>query len=141
MAWMYRKCDRCGEKEARAEVYGKMNTREYQFSNMSVYCEDCKKIVEEERKIAKEKQRKEESEKARIENQERKLPILQGSEKQIAWAEKIRNEKIKELEEDIEDLENSRTRPSYRLENMPRIVQEYEFFKTETNAGHIINKK
>lgn len=77
------------------DVYlsGKHTDREWKLEReKDKLCPDCwKEQVEKERKLA--------SEKNAAENAEAGLPTLEGTEKQIAWAETIRSNKIKETEE------------------------------------------
>ena len=77
----------CGH-EGTIEVFGKAEERERKIKYFEEYglCPDCYK---EEKKG---------EEKAFAEKYE--LPELQGSEKQISWAESIRKEKIEEFEKE-----------------------------------------
>jgi len=88
---MYRKCDLCGKNEARAQVQGKASTREYRFAQMHVICKECEEKAREKML----EHRRKENIQAKQENEKNGLPELIGSAKQIAWAEKIRNIKIK----------------------------------------------
>ena len=70
------------------QLYGPGRDREYKLEHYDWTCADCK-----------EKARQEENQKAAQANAESGLPQLTGSEKQIAWAETIRKQKIATLDE------------------------------------------
>lgn len=91
----------CGH-EGRINVTGSGNRREYivakKFEGM---CEDCYK-AELERK------RREENERAQMLAKEMELPELQGTKKQVEWANTLRNKFIEVMEECIEELNSLR---------------------------------
>ena len=75
-------CPAC-ETTYRVALFGKNKDREWKLENFDWTCDECRE------KQFKERCRKE-SESAAATNAETGLPPLQGSEKQIAWAETIR---------------------------------------------------
>mgnify|MGYP001306836693 CR=1 FL=1 len=91
MAWYYGTYI-CGH-EGRVNIIGPVKDREWkkerEFSKM---CPDCYKVHLQ-------KQREEEARRAMELAREMELPALQGTEKQIAWAEKIRQNLIARFEE------------------------------------------
>ena len=82
MAWTDVECAKCG-KTYSVQMYGKMKDREWKVSNWMGSCEECLGL-----------RRQEELEKAQETSKEMGLPDLTGTEKQIAWATKIRAELI-----------------------------------------------
>ena len=85
------KCEKCGKEFQKIQyLENRKRADEWQKwaeANITI-CEECyKEEREAERKVA--------NEEAAKENAELGLPALIGSEKQIAWAEKIRNEYVK----------------------------------------------
>lgn len=82
MAWETVNCKKCGTKYD-VQMYGKIKDRERRVEYGHWICEDCKKNQTAE---------------AAEKNAAAGLPELTGSDKQIAWAEKIRSEKIAEIE-------------------------------------------
>lgn len=72
------------------ELFGKMNEREYRLKQLTdQLCPDCYN-----QQVSKE-------------NQENGLPKLEGSEKQINWAEKIRKQNISKINGFIQDRTNT----------------------------------
>lgn len=63
---------------------------------------------------------------AREQAQELELPVLVGTEKQVAWAETLRLQKLHEIEDCVEKLEDS---PNYRL-----LLLVVEHISNETSA-------
>lgn len=92
MAWETVKCSKCGESYS-VQMYGPRKTREWKINSWRGICDDCKE-AERENLIEK--------------NKSGDMPELTGSEKQIAWAMKIRAEFInyadKIDEDEIEDI-------------------------------------
>lgn len=90
MAW-YEIAGSCGHT-FRKQLYGKESKRlEYvEWANDRLECPDCYKARLE-------RERSEANAKAAAQAKEENLPSLEGSEKQIAWAESIRMEKIRAL--------------------------------------------
>jgi len=89
MAWEYVKCSEFDE-EYRVQMYGPTKTRQWKIDNWSGICDDCKEAA-----------------KAILieENKSSNLTELIGSDKQIAWAMKIRTEFIKYTESEIDESE------------------------------------
>lgn len=83
---------KCGHIETE-QLYGKTSEREryVEWAKDNKLCPECYRE-------AKELHQKEESLKAATANSEAGLPPLTGTEKQIAWAETIRAERIKEID-------------------------------------------
>ena len=71
----------------RVALFGPTRDREYKLENWDWTCKECK-----------DKARQEENEKAAAANSAAGLPQLTGSEKQIAWAEKLRAERFELIE-------------------------------------------
>jgi len=85
MAKYYVTCEEC-EGEFRVDLIGKVKDREWKLENFTWICDECKA-----------KKRQEENEKAANEAKSNGLPELQGSEKQVAWANTIRRNRIESL--------------------------------------------
>jgi len=85
MAKYYVICEECGS-EFRTELLGKIKDREWKLDNFTWICDECKT-----------KKRQKENEKAADEAKVNGLPELQGSEKQVAWANTIRRNRIESL--------------------------------------------
>lgn len=133
MAWMHRTCDECGKKEGRAQVYGKEKTREYRFSKMSVLCPDC-----ENARIEKQKEKfLEKNKESSRANESEGLCELEGSEKQVLWAESIRREKIDEFSRQLKRY----FVPHGDTEEIEKAKAKIEFFSTEKNASKIIENR
>lgn len=76
----------CGHEQVH-KLYGSRKEREWKIVRLSAQlCAECEKKAQEEK-----------NKKSAKENAEAGLPLLMGTEKQIAWAETIRAEKVKEL--------------------------------------------
>lgn len=82
-------CPDCGCTYT-VQLYGPGKDREWKLENWDWTCDECK-----------EKARQEENQKAATANAESGLPSLTGTEKQIAWAETIRKQKIATLDEEM----------------------------------------
>lgn len=128
MAWMYRECDGGCGKEAREQVYGKVKNRDWKFEQMKVLCEECREKEEQKKKEEREKANKE----AAHRNECQGLPQLEGSEKQIAWAESIRRKKIERIEE---------VRKEFGEKFAEMEKKDAEKFLTETSASRIIGMR
>lgn len=76
------KCEKCG-KEYQIELFGKMDRRDWVIEHGTHICDDCKAA-----------ERAAENAENAASNAEAGLPQLTGTEKQIAWAETIRAEKL-----------------------------------------------
>ncbi|MDR2551426.1 MAG: hypothetical protein LBD10_14645 [Desulfobulbus sp.] len=82
----------CGHKEIH-QLFGKIADRERKIEWMeSVPCLECKRIADEEA-------RDEHNRESAIANHATGLPQLEGTEKQIAWAETIRKEAIAKIDQ------------------------------------------
>lgn len=79
-------CPECGATY-RVDLIGPHKTRDWKLENYDWTCDDCK-----------EKARQEENTKAAATNEVAGLPALTGTEKQIAWAETVRRQKMESLE-------------------------------------------
>ena len=75
MAWTIVKCNECGE-EYRVEMYGPHRNRQWKVENWKGYCDDCKKTFKEQKE------------------KENGFIQLEGSVKQISWAETLRIKRI-----------------------------------------------
>lgn len=98
-------------------------------------CEDCYKAQQQAERDAKNA----ESAKA---NAEAHLPTLTGTPKQIAWAETIRAEKIKKLNEileRIEALKAKRTLTEIELEQDKKLQAFVATYKNEDSAARWID--
>lgn len=94
MAWTEVECRECGMK-FEVQMYGPHKDREWRVKNLYWLCGECKA-----------KKREAEVKEAAQKSQEMELPELQGSEKQVQWALKIRLQAIKEMEKQIERDKN-----------------------------------
>lgn len=92
MAW-YEIKGICGHT-FRKQLYGKTSSRlsYVEWANNNLECPDCYKAGIE-------KKRQEQADKAKQEAIKENLPELEGSEKQIQWAETIRKSKIEAIRE------------------------------------------
>lgn len=108
MAWYYGTFS-CGH-DGRVNIIGPHKDREWkkerEFSKM---CPDCYKVHLQ-------KQREEEARRAMELAKEMELPPLQGTEKQVAWAEKIRQNLIARFDELTQ----------WDIERFPREYEEYK---------------
>lgn len=95
MAWYYRTYS-CGH-EGRVNVVGPNKTREWKINkHFAGICEECLQI-----------KREEENKKAALLAKEMDLVDLQGSEKQVGWANTLRNNLINKFEKYLSDAELS----------------------------------
>ncbi len=104
MSWEHVKCNQCKE-EYRVQMYGPIKQREWKIENWNGICDECR-----------EKNRQAKNEADALRNKDAGLPDLTGSEKQIAWAETIRADKITEIEEQFQKWEELRQSRPERLE-------------------------
>lgn len=127
MAKYYTECAKCG-KEVKVELFGKIKDREWKLENVDYYCDECK-----------EEWKKEQAAKAAEASAD--LPSLQGSEKQIAWALKIRLERISKIEQIIAEYEEG----AKSLPGMQKLADAEKVllnkFKTTTSAKWIIENR
>ena len=100
MAWYYGTFS-CGH-EGRVNVIGPSKDRQWKVDRrFSGVCEDCyNKQLEAER----EQKNREAEEKAK----EMELPILEGTEKQIAWANTLRQKFIDKIDKLLKDIETDK---------------------------------
>lgn len=123
----------CGHSDT-IQLYGKTKDREWKLaSEESKLCPDCwKKHIEEERA-------RENAEAAEA-NQAAGLPTLEGTEKQIAWAETIRKQILDALEKSVigrVDPEKVKDNP----ENFERFKKSVELLKRHTDASWWIDNR
>ena len=120
MAWERVNCDKCGA-EYKVQMYGPNKTRQWKIDNWRGICDECK-----------ERLRSEELEAATAKTSEMDLPELTGTEKQIAWAVKIRvgllekidHEKLSQAEiEAVEKVCAEKTAAGWWIDNR----SEYDF--------------
>lgn len=128
MAKYYVICEKCGN-EIRIELFGKIKDREWKLENRTWVCDECK-----------EKELNEKNKQAALETKEKGLPELQGSEKQVAWANTLRINRINELkkyeyptifgcnEEKMKDF-------------IDRKIALLAIFETEINAKYFIDNR
>lgn len=108
------KCEKCG-KEFTVELFGKNKDREWKLEHFTWKCEECYKA---------EKQ-------AEIEKKSEGLPELtEGTEKQIAWAKKLRIDAIKTVKEWFDDEDEK--------EKLDAAIKK---LTTETSAVWFINNR
>ena len=103
-------CPKCGRTFTREKICGNRAEANEWVSwaeDHPCLCRDCWREEREE-------QRRKADAQAVKENAERKLPALVGSEKQIAWAEKIRNEYVKAADKLAAQFEGSYQRAKER---------------------------
>jgi len=117
-------CEKCSES-FEVQLYGKMSVREWKLETWTWICEDCKA-----------KQRAEENAKAAEKNVADGLVELTGSEKQIAWAETIRAEKL----DLVEDIIN-RNFDSFNEENKKKAMSLLDWVQNQERASWWINNR
>ncbi len=119
----------CGHEEIVALV-GKVKNREWRLENVepSKFCHDC---YQAELARQREKENREAAEVARENN----LPGLTGTEKQIAWAESIRQQ----LLADIDEFIYKQIKAEYR--NDPKLLEAIKRIKSKTNASWWIDNR
>jgi hypothetical protein len=111
-------CPVCNSSR-RVSLFGKIKDREWKLENFDWTCEECREEQFRERC-------RKESEAAAAANAETGLSALEGSEKQIAWAETIRAK--------ILDGVNVRTEEEYQ-QAVARLEKAGHFEKAEIQAG------
>lgn len=120
----------CGHTET-INIGGKQSDRarqaEYEATKL---CYDCYKAAQ----AAKQAQA---NEAAKISANEAGLPALQGSEKQIAWAETLRNEKIAEIKK-LREVGIKPTEPAFIIEAVNNCFAKIE---NETSAKWFIDNR
>ena len=131
MAWTTVICNECGE-EYDVQMYGKMRDREWRVKNWSGYCDNCKQKFKEikQKEIADEN--KKNADMAKAEG----LPKLEGTEKQIAWAETLRKNRIEYIKVLIGSaLQNNNINYAEWLKS------KIESSKKETKASFFIDRR
>jgi len=123
----------CGHSDT-IQLYGKTKDREWKIANEeSKLCPDCWK-----------KQRDEERAKANAEaaeaNKAAGLPELEGTEKQISWAETIRKSMIEHMEEYYISQITGEAKAEHP-EEYKRIMQSFEAMKRHTDASWWIDNR
>ena len=118
----------CGHEET-VVLFGKTKDREWRLEREAEkLCYECwQKQLKEEH----EKENQEAAEAAK----EMNLPELQGTEKQIAWAETIRQSMINQIEEFI----YKNVKPEHR--NNPKLRESVEHIKSKTEARWWIDNR
>ena len=120
----------CGHTEER-QLYGKMADRERKIAYFEEHglCSECYRKQ-------KELERQEANKKAKETNQAAGLPKLEGSEKQVAWAEKIRADILQRLK----PSDKAATTPQQE-EIKKYIAKEYAKIKNEASAAWWIENR
>lgn len=110
---------KCGH-EGRVELFGKMSARDWRLEQMAgELCPECQK---------------KESERATAEfEEENGLPLLSGSEKQVAWARKLRYDFLSGAQEISKNYEKAKFREEIytRNEELQKKLREAKKEKTE----------
>lgn len=89
MAWTEVKCNDCGNTY-QVQMYGKQKDREWKVRNWHGYCNECQLKYKEQ----KDKEIEEENQKNAEIAKESGYAILEGTPKQISWAETLRIQRI-----------------------------------------------
>ena len=114
----------------KVQLYGKHDKREWKLENYDWTCDTCKE----------EKRRRKNAESAEA-NAERGLPELDGSEKQVPWAETIRAGRMDDLDEFEEEIHEAET-PEPEHEEMQRLaLEKLQAVRHETDAGWWIDTR
>lgn len=129
MAWYYGTYS-CGH-DGRVQIYGPVKDRQWkadrEFSKM---CPDCYEEYLQ-------KQREEETKRAMELAKEMELPELRGTEKQVAWAVKIRQALIEKFDEYLKEGEEVIKR-RFKI-SLPELMQIRDFILTNrTSASYYI---
>lgn len=125
-------CERCGAEYQR-EVYNKYDnkqTKEFWRSKIGETFGLCENCYQAKRKAEWEEKNKQAMKKA----SEQGLLQLEGSEKQVAWANSIRQKFIEGLQEEIEDDMNTE-------EDVQSCKKCLEFILTKTEAKWFIDNR
>lgn len=118
----------CGHEEVHT-LFGKRDQREWRLA----------KLAEEKCSECQAKDRAAFNEKKAQENKEAGLPELAGTPKQVAWAESIRSEKIKELEKLKSYIsDNIRPEAKHMLDGVLKIIDDTI---NQTSAEEWINNR
>ena len=115
----------CGH-EGRVALFGKNSEREYKLKHFARICPECAAA-----------QRAKEEEEAVAAAKASGLPELEGSEKQVAWATRIRQNAINEFagwgDEDFEVFDNNKTKD--------QVKELFEAALKQTRATFWINNR
>jgi hypothetical protein len=114
----------------KVQLYGSHDDREWKLENYDWMCDACKEAEREQKNAAAAKR-----------NAERGLPDLEGSEKQIGWAESIRDEKIQDLDELEEELRGMAPDEEDRRVVKGLLLEELSKVRSETDAGWWIDHR
>lgn len=91
------KCSDCG-CDFQVQLFGPTKQRDWMLEHKEWLCEDCYAKMKEEQRLQKEQEHNIENQKNAENNAKKQLPALQGTPKQIAWAETLRAKRIEELD-------------------------------------------
>ncbi len=129
MAWTDCKCAECGA-DLRVQLYGPHKQREWEAEHQ--YCDDCKtKYVV--------KKREAEAAKAKEATDDLVFCELQGSEKQIAWADTIRRKQAAVLKE-LYTKSNQKTDDPRKVKLLAQAkIEAMNLFTQEPSARVIID--
>lgn len=125
------------------DVFGKNDYREWKIKNeFSGFCPEC-------RKEKLEKERAEALEKAKKQAEEMKLPQLLGTEKQVAWAERIRADFVAYAENQLEkaveiaaDMKEKNPKEPQKYDNQVAIIEKaFEEVLNNPNAKFWIENR
>jgi hypothetical protein len=131
MAWTTVKCAECG-KEYQVQMYGPHRDREWKQKNWNGHCDNCKEAF----KAQVEKERAEKSAKDAELAKESGFVTLEGSIKQIQWAETLRIARIEKIKVYIgKALQNGNTEYAEWLKN------KIEYSKKEKSAKFFIDRR
>lgn len=111
-------CPQCGTSYT-VQLYGPGKDRQWKLDNWDWTCDDCKENARQQKNA--------EAAKA---NAESGLPPLTGSEKQIAWAETIRKQKIATVEEEINKMPGEKKGQSV----YPRLMAAVQKIRERTSS-------
>jgi len=119
MAWYYGTFS-CGH-EGRVDIIGPTKDRQWKADRkFEGLCPECYEKKKEEERLKKNKEAAKESE-------EMELPKLIGSEKQVAWANTLRLDFIKKLENYIEVLRNTQGKTNKDIDEIRRLLKRMNF--------------
>lgn len=118
------------EGEFRVDLYGRRSQREWKLENYDWTCDACKA-----------EQRRRENERSAEANAERGLPELEGSDKQIGWAETIRAGKMEEIDEVQVQIESAEPSDEDQRVLKGLLLEEVAAVRRETSAGAWIDRR
>lgn len=111
MAWTDVICIKCN-KEYQVQMYGSIKTREWKIDNWAGTCDECKESQKQE---------------LMQQNKNNILPELRGSDKQIAWAMKIRESILQDLQNI--DLPEDSNLINTAIETISNITSSHEWIE------------